>query len=132
VGKQRRTRAERRSVQARTPEAAAERQRQLLEADRVVQLAWRAGLFDDLDQKPGGRVDEATVGWEVLRHRVQNAAYELLQGQYPEVEVRVGVRGWRRDEWSCTEEDTHPWCRIKVELRQWLRDGRLRQVRTSK
>lgn len=91
-----------------------ERGRQILEAKRVLGLAWEAGFFDDLDPGPGLEVrPNASVS---LTDRVASRAIELLAGQYPEVRVKARPRarfGWRTD--------PRPRCRLEITLRSWRR-----------
>lgn len=137
MGKDSHKREMQRQERARTPEKAAVRAAQLREAEHLVKLAWDAGAFDYVDKHDGpmpSKEDhdrfQKTVGWLVLKERVAKAVEELLQGQYPEVHgyatavSTVTLQGWSRGEKPQPPE--RPRCRIKLELRPWLRDGRLR------
>lgn len=81
-----------------------ERYRQLHEAQRILALAWDAGVFDDLDV-PAHEVN--TFGLARCKER----AASLLAGQYPEVNVHVT---WRARSYG---GDPRPRFTIRVGLR---------------
>lgn len=125
MGRDARDREKTRQIRARTPDKVAVRAEQLREAERVVKLAWDSGYFDNVDRVVEypfeGRLN-ATYGWKVLQARVVKAVEQLLQGQYPEVH---GYAVSDTTSWT----PGRPRFRIRVELRPWLRDGRLRPKR---
>lgn len=96
------------------------RKRQYTEAKRVVELAFNAGLFDDLDPVERVRMEPtgpAQWAMDALLVRAGSRAQELLAGQYPEVKVTAVPRlnGWPVRE--------RPRCRMRVEVRPRLHSG---------